>query len=137
MNLVDLAQAIKQLANHSGYSACGITNVAPFTEFRDAVECRMQLFPQAASLYKDLLHRAEPSGRKSWARSIIASVRRYGKYILPEGLTGYIGRNYLCDRRYPECPDHAIPQIFRQGLKKLGLRVSQGGLPDRWTGARW
>ncbi len=136
MNPTDLAQKIKQAAARAGYSACGITDTAPFTEFRVAVERRMGRFPETAHLYEDLLGRADPSARKPWARTIVACVRRYGKYALPPGLAGHIGRNYLCDRRYPECPDYPMPRKFKQSLKELGLRVARGGLPDRWVGAR-
>ncbi len=127
MNPTDLAQKIKQAAARAGYSACGITDTAPFTEFRVAVERRMGRFPETAHLYEDLLGRADPSARKPWARTIVACVRRYGKYALPPGLAGHIGRNYLCDRRYPECPDYPMPRKFKQSLKELGLRVARGG----------
>ena len=80
--------------------------------------------------------RADPHAKTPWAKSIVVCVRRYGKYRVPEGLTGHIGRNYLFDRRHRDCPDHDMPQKVTEGLKRLGLQVRRGGLPDRWAAAR-
>lgn len=131
-----LACVIKQAARELGYADCGIAGVEPFTAFEQALRARMQCFPEAAALYRPMLNRVDPRAGTPWARSLIVTVRRYGIYRLPPGLTGHIGRNYLCDRRDPACPEHQRPKRMTARLKALGLRVKRGGVPDRWAGAR-
>jgi len=131
-----LAQDVKRLAAELGYAACGITSAEPFAEFRAAIRARIRRFPGAAALYEPMLARAEPRRGAPWARSVVVCLRRYGKYRLPPGLAAHIGRNYLCDRRNADCPDHPMPKQFQQGLIALGLRVRRGGTPDRWAAAR-
>lgn len=131
-----LLAEIQALAHDLGYTACGITAVEPFDEFRRAVEEGADRFPEAAHLYRKLNRLADPQSSAPWASSIIVCVRRYGKYEIPEGLTGHIGREYLCDWHYRECPDHDIRKKMEHALEKMGLRVRRGGVPDRWAGAR-
>jgi epoxyqueuosine reductase len=132
----DLAARVKDLAREVGYSACGITTAQPFDNFRRAVEERSRRFPEAAHLYSPLLGRADPRARSPWANSIVVCIRRYGKYRLPPGLAGHIGRNYLCDRRSAACPDYSMPRRMGDGLRDLGLRAQKGGVPDRAAAAR-
>lgn len=132
----ELKETIRQLALDCGYSDCGFTDAAPFHEFEQAVRKRMDTFPEAAHHYKGMLHRTDPKKKHPWVNSIIVCVLYYGKYRIPGELDGIIGKHYLFDRRYPECPDSAVPNKFKQALKDLGLRVKKGGVPDRWAGAR-
>jgi epoxyqueuosine reductase len=132
----ELAAAIRELALRAGYAACGIATAEPFAEFDRAVRDRIARFPEAAALYAPLLRRADPRAANPWARSLVVCARWYGKYRLPPGPTGHIGRNYLCDRRHADSPDHEMPRKMTAGLRALGLRVRRGGLPDRWAAAR-
>ena len=135
-NSGDIVSKIKQMAKEVGYTACGITSTEPFKEFKVAINRRMDRFPQAAHLYSDMLNRVDPRSDVPWAESVVVCVRRYGKYRIPSGLAGYIGRNYLFDRRYEECPEHNVPEKMEEGLRRIGLRVQKGDVPDRWAGAR-
>ncbi len=132
----ELAARIKALAAEVGYAACGITTAEHFEDFSRAIEQRIARFPEAADLYAPMRGRADPRNAAPWASSIIVCLRRYGKYELPEGLTGHIGRNYLADQRIQECPDYAMPEKMKEGLLGLGLRVRKGGVPDRAAAAR-
>lgn len=132
----ELASEIKELAVKVGYAACGITTAEPFEKFALAIEERINRFPKAAHLYAEMRKRANPCSSSPWAKSIIVCVRRYGKYEIPEGVAGHIGRNYLFDRRHQECPDHSMPKKMVEGLMRMGIRVRKGGVPDRWAGAR-
>ncbi len=132
----ELANKIKNLAKDIGFTDCGITTIEPFNDYKNAVKKRIEQFPEAAFLYEKMLRRAEPASFHPWARSIIVCLRRYGKYELPKGVAGFIGRNYLCDRRYSGSPDHDMPKKMKQGLINMGLRVKRGGIPDRHAGAR-
>lgn len=131
-----LVGSIKALAAEVGYAACGITSAGPFDDYAAAVEDRIRHFPEAGSLYGEMRHRANPGRKTPWVRSIIVCVRRYGKYDLPPEPLGFIGRSYLADRRFPECPDHGMPKRMKEGLIGLGLRVKTGGVPCRAAAAR-
>lgn len=130
------AEQIKQLALESGYVDCGIASVEPFSEFAQAVEELSTEFPEAAPLYDRLYQRAFPARQKFPAKSLIVCVHWYGKYRIPAGVSQGIARNYLFDRRYSGCPDNAIPRRMKSGLKDLGFRVKQGGVPERWAAVR-
>lgn len=136
MNENALAAGIKKLAREAGYSACGITSAEPFAGFEEAVRRLMQKHPETAGLYRPLLDRVDPRRRAPWVKSIVVCVRWYGKYRLPPGAVGLIGRNYLADRRFAGCPDNAMPKLMKKGLAGLGLRVKAGGVPERWAAAR-
>lgn len=131
-----LAESVRELAGQVGYDSCGITHAGDFAEFAGHIEERKRRFPEAAGLYQKLLARAYPCRQTPWAKSIVVCVRRYGKYDMPGGLAGRIGRTYLFDRRNPESPEHDMPKKMRLGLARMGLRVRRGGTPDRWAGAR-
>lgn len=124
------------LAQEAGYVDCGIAGTEPFEEDRKAICDRMERFPDAAHLYESMTRRYDPSKAAPWARSLVVCVRWYGKYRLPAGLQGFIGKNYLGDRRIDKCPDFEIPKRFKASLKSLGLRVKRITLPDRWAGVR-
>jgi epoxyqueuosine reductase len=131
-----LKERIRQCALSAGYSECGICSALPFTEYEAALRERMRRFPEAAHLYGEMLRKADPRLTAPWARSVVVCVRGYNKYRVPGGLDRYIARNYLCDRRVPQCPDHRIPGRMKEGLRALGLRAKKGGVPERAAGAR-
>ena len=130
------AAAVKALARDVGYVDCGICGVEPFAEDRAALAERMARFPDAAHLYEGMTARCDPTATAPWARALVVCVRWYGKYRLPPGLDGIIGKNYLGDRRIAPCPDHTMPSRMKAGLRDLGLRAKRISLPDRWAGVR-
>ncbi len=132
----DLAVWIKKLAAELGYTACGITTAEPFEDFARVLDERIEQFPEAADLYAGMRGRIDPRASTPWAKSIVVCIRRYGKYKIHDGLTGFIGRNYLVDLRVEESPDNAMPKKMKDGLKQMGLRVRRGGVPDRSAAAR-
>jgi len=133
---MSLESQIRDLAQSVGYAVCRFTTAAPFEDYRQALEDRMRRFPEAADLYAAMRGRVDPCGNAPWVRSIIVAVRHYGKYALPSGLVGHIGRNYLADRRIAACPDSGMPKRMKQGLIALGCRVKAGGVPCRAAGLR-
>ncbi len=132
----DMATAVKQAAAACGYVACGITDASRFDLYENALRRRIKSFPEAAGLYVPMLNRADPRGGAPWVNAIVVCVRDYGKYRLPPGLAGHIGRHYLADRRIPSCPDFDMPNRMTKRLRHLGLRVKRGGVPERLAGAR-
>ncbi|MEI6970549.1 MAG: 4Fe-4S double cluster binding domain-containing protein [bacterium] len=133
---LDLATSIKTLAARAGYAACGITTAEPFEDYAAAIDERIRRFPEAAALYGEMRHRADPRAKNPWVRSAIVCLRRYGKYDLPPEPIGLIGRSYLADRRFAGCPDHDMPKRMKAGLIELGLRVRTGGVPCRAAAVR-
>ena len=133
---MEMKSRIKQLAADAGYIACGITGMEPFDDYLSSLRALARSLPDSASLYGRMERRANPLALNPWARSIIVCIRRYGKYAIPETLANHIGRNYLCDRRIPACPDHDMPRRMKEGLRALGLRVRTGGVPSREAAVR-
>ncbi len=132
----ETAETIRSAVLEAGYDACGIATADAFPEFERILRERMDRFPETRALYEPMLKRGAPQAAAPWAHSLIVAVRRYGKYRLPPGLAGHIGRAYLFDRRTAACPDHAMAGEVVRRLKALGLRVRKGGVPDRWAAAR-
>ncbi len=131
-----LAAAIRRAARECGYLDCGIASAEPFTEYEEGLRERCRRFPSATGLYEPMLNRVDPRKTAPWAEAVVVAVRDYGKYALPPGLADHIGRNYLCDRRVAACPDHEMPRHMTAALKRLGLRVKRGGVPERAAGVR-
>lgn len=127
----ELAQSIRSLAARLGYVACGFTRAEPLNAFSKALDDRVQRFPDAAPLYEQMRHRADPTRTAPWAKSMVVCIRYYGTYRVPESLDGHIGRNYLFDRRCAECPEHDMARSMTAGMRELGLKVKKGGVPDR------
>ncbi len=131
-----IADKIKKLADEVGYVDCGIASLEPFTEFAAAIDRRCREFPALAEEYAKMRQRAFPRRHNPWASSVVVCIHWYGKYRIPETISKGIGRSYLFDRRYRECPDHELPERMKRGMQQLGLRVRRGGVPDRWAAAR-
>lgn len=131
-----LAAQIKRVAADCGYIACGITSAEPFDDYRRILDQRSTQHPETGPLYEPLRRRIDPTRTAPWVRAIVVGVRWYGKYILPKPFPHGIGRNYLFDRRNPRCPDHARYRRMRDELRRLGLRVKAGGVPERAAALR-
>ncbi|MFC1712321.1 epoxyqueuosine reductase [Candidatus Poribacteria bacterium] len=128
-----LEARIRELAKLAGFVDCGITTTEPFDEFRVAIQERMERFPEAAHLYAPVAKRMIDSSLSApWANSIVVCIRRYGKYHLPDGIAGHIGRCYL---PYP-CWDNA--EMMPTSLSDMGLRVAPANelIPVRWAASR-
>lgn len=131
-----LPERIRAAARLIGYAACGFTSCDVFTGYAEELRARVRQYPETEPVYAALARRADPTATAPWARSIVVAVRPYRKYRFPPEAIGHIGRNYLADRRNPECPDHAMPKAMTRALRELGLRTRRGGTPDRAAAAR-
>lgn len=132
----ETARMIKELAAECGYVACGITSAEPFERDREAVEHHIRQYPEAAPLYTYFRRRVDPKATAPWCRSVIACIRWYGKYRLPDALIDHIGRNYLGDCRVKACPDYSMAREMTNGLRAMGITTKRGGVPDRWAAVR-
>jgi epoxyqueuosine reductase len=131
-----LTAAIKQKAQELGYVSCGITDTSPFTEFLNAVEKRIQRYPESAHLYQNLRENGYPKKEPDWAQSVIVCISRYGKYKLPQDLTRHFGKCYLTEGRWPNTAEYLAFDAFQAFLKDLGLSVIVPRLTARWAAAR-
>ena len=132
----DLTQQVKALATEVGYVDCGVTTAEPFSDYVTILREKMRRFPAVRPLLEHQLKREEPRRTAPWAQAIVVCVHYYGKYRLPPGLSDYIGRSYLADRRCKKSPENDLPARFSRGLKELGLRIKRGGVPDRAAAVR-
>jgi epoxyqueuosine reductase len=135
-NTRQLTTVIKQKAHELGYVSCGITDASPFTEFLDAIERRIQRYPESIHLYQNLRENGYPKEQAEWVQSVIVCVRRYGKYKLPHGPAQYFGKCYLVDGRLPYTEEYHAFGAFQAFLKGLGMSVIVPRLTDRWAAAR-
>lgn len=135
-NTQKLSTAIKQKARELGYVSCGITDVSPFAEFLDALEQRIQAYPESAHLYQDLRRHGYPKKQAEWAQSVIVCISRYGRYRLPQGLPQHFGKCYLVDGRLPYTKEYRASESFQAFLQELGLSVIAPNLAFRWAAAR-
>jgi epoxyqueuosine reductase len=135
-NAQPLTAAIKLKARELGYVSCGITDASPFTEFLNAIEQRIQRYPESAHLYQNLRENGYPKKQAEWAQSVIVCISRYGKYKLPQDLTRYFGKCYLTEGRWPNTSEYLAFDAFQAFLKNLGLSVTVPRLTARWAAAR-
>jgi epoxyqueuosine reductase len=135
-NRRSLTAAIKQKALELGYVSCGITDASPFTEYLEALEKRIQRYPESAHLYQDLRENGYPKNQADWAQSVIVCISRYGKYQVPQNLTPYFGKCYLAEGRMPYAKEYQAADAFQAFLKDLGFLVTVPRLAMRWAATR-
>jgi epoxyqueuosine reductase len=134
--ITQLTTMIKQKAHELGYESCGITDTQPFTEFLDAIEKRIQRYPESAHLYQKLYENGYPKKQAEWAQSVIVCISRYGKYRVPQDLPRNFGKCYLVDGRWPNTKEYLAFDALQAFLKDLGLSVIPSGLTHRWAVVR-
>ncbi|HJX35716.1 MAG TPA: hypothetical protein VJ280_02020, partial [Dehalococcoidales bacterium] len=94
-----LEEKIKNAALAAGYEACGIIKVSVMSGFEQKLNERMAMVPAASPFYQNYRGFAHLEESYPWAKSIVICVRNDGKYIVPDGLEGLIGKSYLFDSR--------------------------------------
>ena len=127
------AKLIKEKALELGFSACGIIPAKPFEEYKRALDERVAAYPEAEEDYKPLysMHRPPKAGK-----SIIVCAAGINHYKMPSNLAKYIGKMYLFDERFHYTKGYRAQQEFEAFLKNTGLRLIEGGIPDRWAAAK-
>ncbi len=127
----NLGECIRRFALECGYADCGFAAAGPFEGYERRLQEVVRKFPGAASVYRRLGGRGDVRGRFPWARSIVVCLYHYGRYRVPGELGEHIGRAYLFDRRVNLSEDHAAARRMGAFLRKLGMKVRKGGVPDR------
>jgi len=127
------AKAIKDKARELGFSNCGIIPAETFTEYRKALDERIEAFPMSEGAYRSLEGQIEPP---EGGKSVIVCIMGYNQYKTPENMLDKIGKMYLFDGRLPYTEEHRAGEALSTYLKTLGMRVLEGGIPDRWAAAK-
>ena len=127
------AKMIKEKAKALDYTACGIIPAEPFEEYRKALDERCEAFPESAGYYKHLYNLVNPP---EGGKSIIVCTVGINQYKVPEKLAPYIGKHYLFDARLPYTEEFRARSEFETFLNNIGLRILEGGVPDRWAAAK-
>ncbi|MDR1804318.1 MAG: hypothetical protein LBQ94_12015 [Treponema sp.] len=128
------ASDIKQKALQLGYMACGVIPVSAVKEYTHFLDERVKSFPQSKELYEPL--RKQANHLLEAAKSIIVCTRRYNKYKVPESLIGLVAKVYMFDGRLPYTDENRAQTEFETYLKISGIRIHQGGVPERLAAAK-
>jgi len=119
-----LEEKIKNAALAAGYEACGIIKISAMSGFERKLTERMALIPAANFFYQNYRGFAHLEESYPWAKAIVVCVRNDGKYIVPDGLEGVIGKSYLFDSRTnPMAPGYLNSVRFETCLKDFGLNA--------------
>lgn len=133
----NLAIKIRNKALELGFDSCGIVKVDAVRDYADRLEERIKLFPESRPLLEKFFKYAYPQKIYDWARSIIVCAFRYGKYRIPEGLGGLIGKFYLYDYHYQKySKEFANAALFESYLQETGLKTVRNEFSGV-TAARW
>jgi epoxyqueuosine reductase len=132
----DFASMIKKKARELGFSSCGISDAAPFEEFIENVQKRMNHFPESKGLYEKLMPYGYPEKSAEWAKSIITCISWYGKFRIPPRLRNLVGKCYLVDGRLSYSQEYVACQQFETWLQGAGLRTCRDATTARWSAVR-
>ena len=124
MNKNVLAQSIRDMAVSLGFESCGIVRLEALEEYEEKLDERIEECPAAKPMLEPLRKYARLKENYDWAKAVIVCVRRYGKYIVPEGFEGIIGKYYLYDHKLQ--PDSEMSRnitTFDNYLSAQGIRV--------------
>jgi epoxyqueuosine reductase len=123
---MDHAAAIKEKALGLGFSKCGIINVDAVKGYADALENRIDSFPDSGLMYTRFYPFANVQRKFPWARSIVVFVYNYGKFKIPEKLRGHIGTAYLFDSRRDRASEaNRITDELAEFIEGLGMQVGR------------
>ena len=124
---------IKRFALDLGFLDCGIIPANVFGEYNQALDERINKFPQSRSLYERLYRNARQSDA---AKSVIVCTTGFGDYLSYESLKHRVGRFYLFDGRINYSNEYRSRLEFETFLKTLGLGILNDSVPARLAAAK-
>ncbi len=134
-----MAENIRDKALELGYLGCGIIDIEELAGFDEKLAERVARFPESEPTFRNY-KRSLPNLRKKypWARSVIVTVRRYGKYKLPPQFHNRVAKFYLADARIdPAAVGYQASRALDSYIRELGLQVASdpkfGNAPYRWA----
>ncbi|MDR3210625.1 MAG: epoxyqueuosine reductase [Planctomycetota bacterium] len=136
---MELTESIKAKALELGYRSCGIIPFEELIGYEEKIIQRVERFPESAPAFASRKRTHSTLSRDyPWAKAIVICLRRYGKYIIPDALKGFIGKLYLTDERHEvNFKSYRHRQIFEGYLRDLSLKIAcesdHGIVPYRWV----
>jgi len=127
------AQKIKRKAEQLGYSGCGIIPSIEFSEYKQYLDERVELFPESKSLYEKLYDHVQPPEK---GKSIIVCISGYNNYKVAKYLNGVIGKLYQFDPRLSCSHEYRAKAEFETYLETFGIHLLKGTVPARWAAAK-
>lgn len=116
-------QNIKNMAISLGFESCGIIKLEALKEYEEKLDERIAACPSSKPALETLRKYAKLEENYDWAKSVIVCVTQYGKYSVPEGLEGLIGKYYLYDHKLQPHSEMARSILaFENYLSSHGIR---------------
>jgi len=129
-----LTVSIKEKALQLGYSGCGIIPATFFEEYQNALDERVQSFPESREFYESQQARCVPPAD---GKSIIVCVRGYNHYTIPCKLEKHIGKYYLFHGGISYSAAFRAKAEFEAYLQVSGMRIVKSQPPPmRWAAAK-
>jgi epoxyqueuosine reductase len=126
MNKNEIALKIKNKAIELGFENCGIIRVNELKDYEEILNGRIAEFPASRPMMEPMKKFANLNTNYEWAKSVIVCTTRYGKYKVPEGLEGKIGKYYLFDHKLqPEAQMNKNIVLFENFLGSLGIKFTK------------
>ncbi|MDR0334817.1 MAG: hypothetical protein LBH69_02895, partial [Methanomassiliicoccaceae archaeon] len=121
---MDRAQMIKEEALRLGFGKCGIISVDAVKGYKERIDQRVAAFPQSALMYYQFAHFADVRQKFPWAMSLVVCVHDYGRYKVPKGLEGRVGKAYMFDGRKDKNADAFIAkEALMKFIEGMGIKV--------------
>ena len=118
------ANDIIMKAKSLGYESCGIIKIDKMKAYADKLSERIDRFPEIKIHSESFYSFANLELHYPWAKSIIVCARWYGKYKIPENISGHIGKYYLTDsRRDKNSREYEASIAFEQYLVDCQMKV--------------
>jgi epoxyqueuosine reductase len=132
-----LTKEICDKAIEYGYDKCGIIPITDIEGFEEALNKRIETFPESEDELNVLKHYAHPEEEFPWAKSVIICSYSIGKFNIPQNLEGKISKSYLVDgRREKNSQQYQAHEKFQEYLNSKGLKAETGTDFDLTT-MRW
>lgn len=133
-----IEQMIQKKAYQLGYEKCGIIPIDLMDGYAEKFNERIEKNPKSKMFYQSQQRLVNPKEIYPWAKSVVVLTRAYGKYKVPEELTGLIAKAYLFDERIDKkTRGYQNNRTLEKYMKELGLKVATdqkfGVVGMRWA----
>ena len=123
---------IKEKALQLGYSSCGIIPAATFKEYYEALDKRIESFPESKRFYESMYESGASEGK-----SIIVCIYGYNHFKVPQNLEGHFAKYYLFHSDIAYSKAFRAKSEFESYLQTLGLCVLKSQEPPmRWAAVK-
>ncbi|MDR1041313.1 MAG: epoxyqueuosine reductase [Deltaproteobacteria bacterium] len=133
-----IAEELRGKALELGFEGLGAVALGELAGYLERVDERERRVPLAKGGYDFMRGLARPERHFPEARSLVVGILDIGRYRIPTGAAGLIGRHYLFDpRRNPRSPEALMVSELTGFMGRLGLKAAAnenpGIAPMRWA----